>query len=31
MKETGLGTPAARAAIIEALLKRGYIVRSVDF
>src|SRR6266478_5380962 len=28
MKETGLGTPATRAAIIEVLLKRGYIVRS---
>ena len=27
MKETGLGTPATRAAIIELLLKRGYIVR----
>ena len=27
MKETGLGTPATRAAIIEVLLKRGYIVR----
>ena len=24
MKETGLGTPATRAAIIEVLLKRGY-------
>ncbi len=28
MKETGLGTPATRAAIIEVLLKRGYVVRS---
>ena len=28
MKETGLGTPATRASIIEVLLKRGYIVRS---
>lgn len=28
MKETGLGTPATRAAIIEVLLKRGYMVRS---
>ena len=28
MKENGLGTPATRAAIIEVLLKRGYIVRS---
>ena len=27
MKETGLGTPATRAAIIEVLLKRGYVVR----
>src|SRR5246127_745848 len=27
MKETGLGTPATRAAIIEVLLKRGFIVR----
>ena len=27
MKETGLGTPATRAAIIEVLLKRAYIVR----
>ncbi len=27
MKECGLGTPATRAAIIEVLLKRGYIVR----
>ncbi len=27
MKETGLGTPATRAAIIEVLLKRGYIQR----
>jgi DNA topoisomerase-3 len=27
MKETGLGTPATRAAIIEILLQRGYIVR----
>jgi DNA topoisomerase-3 len=27
MKETGLGTPATRASIIEVLLKRGYIVR----
>ncbi|MCC7499918.1 MAG: DNA topoisomerase 3 [Bryobacterales bacterium] len=28
MKETGLGTPATRAAIIEVLLKREYIRRS---
>ena len=28
MKESGLGTPATRAAIIEVLLKRGYIVRT---
>lgn len=28
MKETGLGTPATRAAIIEVLLKRGYIERA---
>jgi DNA topoisomerase-3 len=28
MKETGLGTPATRAAIIEVLLKRGYIQRN---
>lgn len=28
MKETGLGTPATRAGIIEVLLKRGYMVRS---
>ena len=28
MKETGLGTPATRAAIIEVLLKRDYIIRS---
>ena len=28
MKENGLGTPATRAAIIEILLKREYIVRS---
>ncbi|HUQ93994.1 MAG TPA: DNA topoisomerase 3 [Bryobacteraceae bacterium] len=28
MKETGLGTPATRAAIIEVLLKRDYMVRS---
>ncbi len=27
MKESGLGTPATRAGIIEVLLKRGYIVR----
>jgi DNA topoisomerase-3 len=27
MKETGLGTPATRASIIEVLLKREYIVR----
>ncbi len=27
MKETGLGTPATRAAIIETLIKRNYIVR----
>jgi DNA topoisomerase-3 len=27
MKDTGLGTPATRAGIIEVLLKRGYIVR----
>ena len=28
MKETGLGTPATRAATIEVLLKRGYIDRA---
>jgi DNA topoisomerase-3 len=28
MKETGLGTPATRAGIIEVLLKRDYIVRN---
>ena len=28
MKDSGLGTPATRAAIIEVLLKREYIVRS---
>lgn len=28
MKETGLGTPATRASIIETLIKRGYITRS---
>ncbi len=28
MKETGLGTPATRAAIIEVLLKRGYMIRT---
>ncbi|MGC2402758.1 MAG: DNA topoisomerase 3 [Acidobacteriaceae bacterium] len=28
MKETGLGTPATRAAIIEVLLKRGYATRT---
>jgi DNA topoisomerase-3 len=27
MKETGLGTPATRAAIIETLIKRQYIIR----
>ncbi|HSP81778.1 MAG TPA: RecQ family ATP-dependent DNA helicase, partial [Myxococcaceae bacterium] len=27
MRETGLGTPATRAAIIETLLERGYLVR----
>ncbi len=27
LKERGLGTPATRAAIIETLLERGYIVR----
>ncbi len=27
MRERGLGTPATRAAIIETLLKRGYVVR----
>ncbi|WP_309888976.1 DNA topoisomerase 3 [Archangium sp.] len=27
MRETGLGTPATRAAIIETLLDRGYLVR----
>src|ERR1043165_4308495 len=27
MKDTGLGTPATRASIIETLLKRGYIAR----
>jgi DNA topoisomerase III len=28
MKETGLGTPATRAAIIEVLLKREYVLRN---
>jgi DNA topoisomerase-3 len=28
MKENGLGTPATRAAIIEVLLKRAYVVRN---
>src|SRR5712671_1871382 len=28
MKETGLGTPATRASIIEVLLKREYVVRN---
>ena len=28
MKESGLGTPATRAVIIETLLRRGYIVRT---
>ena len=28
MRESGLGTPATRAAIIETLLDRGYLVRS---
>ena len=28
MKETGLGTPATRASIIEVLLKRGYVQRA---
>ncbi len=28
MKETGLGTPATRASIIEVLLKRGYVIRT---
>jgi DNA topoisomerase-3 len=28
MKDTGLGTPATRAAIIETLLKRDYVVRT---
>ena len=28
MKENGLGTPATRAAILEVLLKRGYIIRT---
>jgi DNA topoisomerase III len=28
MKETGLGTPATRAATIEVLLKRGFIIRA---
>jgi DNA topoisomerase III len=28
MKENGLGTPATRAAIIEVLLKRNYVVRT---
>jgi DNA topoisomerase-3 len=28
MKDTGLGTPATRAATIEVLLKRGFIVRA---
>ena len=27
LKESGLGTPATRAAIIEKLIKTGYIVR----
>ena len=27
MKDTGLGTPATRAAIIETLLKREYVAR----
>jgi DNA topoisomerase-3 len=27
MKDSGLGTPATRAAIIETLLKRNYIIR----
>src|SRR6478735_8207479 len=27
MKDSGLGTPATRAAIIETLLKREYVVR----
>jgi len=27
MKDSGLGTPATRASIIETLLKRGYVVR----
>ena len=28
MKETGLGTPATRAAIIEVLITRGYMIRN---
>lgn len=28
MKESGLGTPATRASMIETLLERGYVVRS---
>ncbi|HVW86181.1 MAG TPA: DNA topoisomerase 3, partial [Bryobacteraceae bacterium] len=28
MKDSGLGTPATRAAIIEVLLKRGYLLRA---
>jgi DNA topoisomerase-3 len=28
MRDTGLGTPATRAAIIEVLLKRGFIIRT---
>ncbi len=28
MKESGLGTPATRASIIEVLLKRGYVERN---
>lgn len=27
MKDTGLGTPATRAAVIETLIKRGYVIR----
>ncbi len=31
MKDTGLGTPATRAAIIETLLRRGYVARDKRF
>ncbi len=30
MKDCGIGTPATRAAIIETLLKRGYMVRQQE-